>query len=1114
MKRITYTKRMMVLLSVIVLMGCSSGGDDDSSSIEVSTEISLTENSLDVIVGASSTLTVSAANTFTLMTAESVAAKDIQFYFDDNADESKFTIGYSSACGSLEPSQSCLIEFSPKADSGYEKDQTISGWIEGSNTPKYPFSFTIEKFSLASDSNVIGAGEALTFTLSHTAKNTISDIELSTSNGNLSVENNACGQALAAGESCQFDLIADNDANDEPELKITINGVDYSTVWPLSLIRPVIVLSSSDDSINASDTMTITLSNSKSVTASGLNISQAIDNLNANIAGISLNESQSTCGDSLKGNSQCLLVMDSDDTLAPGLSAELAITGSNFDASSMMINTYTSELSVTTSPKVITANSGIVETITVSVSNNSDFDAENLTLEFDDSRLSLDSDASDCDDLAGNILPQGESCQYSLVYDPGVINAYHLFTTDITIASDQSGIIEKSLTIHNFISLYTVPMDLNKLSNQISHQNVSSYAEYLIDDMHYIAIGTFGGGLSFSEDGGENWRILTTVDGFPSNNISGVIFNDDGVLYVHSDNGVAISDDFTQSWQYYLDEAGILPDNSMRSILGLSATSKLDFTVKDSLVYLPTVLPGNKQGLLVLNPENNTLTQYFNGSHVYAVIVDDHYIYVGHEDGLYISDDHGQSWENILEKTASPIVSDANIHDFTVGDGIIYFVYDDMEDEFGSSNGIMRYDVESESFLSNYTKTSTSNGLISHKISQLLYKDGALYVATHEGLSVLDAEGHWKSYTTADGLSSNYLIGLYVNGQKIVTITDMAGITISEDGGENWDHYFNNANTPIYNLSYDLFIKGDDIYLGTVGNGLSISFDNGLNWSAYQQNDSVASSLSDDFIRAIYVDDEAIYVATRLGGFAVSNDNGNSWQIFDDLGSNTYSEYSSSLAVKDDTIYIGGYDIVAKYTISTQQLSNPIELNVDPNWKYPAVALASQNGSLYVGTSGDGLYITSNDGSSWIHYDDNTSDATTSTGCMLAFDEVRNLAIAEDGTLYAGYSAHNYQNRYGFTVIKSPLSTSTASCKTYTTSNSDLSYDEVGDIFIAKDGMAYIATYGGGISVFDPSTETIIKTYTVGHDDLGSNYVHNIFVIDNILYASTTGGISKLKLSS
>ncbi|MFZ9036292.1 MAG: hypothetical protein ACO2ZM_09310, partial [Francisellaceae bacterium] len=455
MKRIKYTKRMMVLLSAIVLMGCSSGGGgDDTEVVDESTELSLTDDSLDVISGATSSLTVSAANALKLTAVESVAAKDIKFYFDEAADESKFSIDYGADCSDLESSESCVIEFSPKADSGYEKEQTISGWIEGSNTPKYPLSFTVEEFALSSDSNVIGAGEALGFTLSHSAGNTISNIELATSSDDLSVENSTCEQELAAAENCQFDVRAASSATDQSNVGVVIGGVNYALNWALSVVRPVLTVSADNDLLQASSSVTITVKNDTSVEAHDIDLDKAASDLGMD--GISIDKAKTTCTSTLAANSQCQLVLSTDETLKPDLTGDLVLSGSNFDDTDELTFKSYADLSIAVSPVVITANSGVAEAITLTLTNNSGADVNNLAMTHDSSRLSFNSTASTCSSL----LADKASCQYVFAYDPGTVSAYNLLQTIVNIDSDEAGAMDKVLDIHSFKGFYTIPADL------------------------------------------------------------------------------------------------------------------------------------------------------------------------------------------------------------------------------------------------------------------------------------------------------------------------------------------------------------------------------------------------------------------------------------------------------------------------------------------------------------------------------------------------------------------------------------------------------------------------------------------------------------------------------
>ncbi|MFZ9036268.1 MAG: hypothetical protein ACO2ZM_09180, partial [Francisellaceae bacterium] len=390
----------MLLLSAVMMAGCTSSsdpagssatdGNDDNNNSVVSEDLKLmlSDEDLDVIDGATSSIIINNNEGFQLMASSSIEAKNINFYFDDNSDDNKFSIARSSGCSELKSGESCVIEITPNAGSEYKAGQVISGWVEGDNTDKYPVSLKVEAFSLSADDNVIGSGGKRSFTLTNPAKNAIKNIQLSTTDNGIKISNSGCGDELQSDESCQFEVDAANDAQNKQDIGIRVSDVDYSTSWPLSLIRPTVSLSALEDTLQASGNLSITAENTSSVDALGINLGTAVNHFG--MTGVSINNEETTCTDTLKANSQCLLVLSTDDTLPPALSDEFILSGSNFnDTNKLVLKSYLSQLSVSVSPETLSANSGAVEKVILTVTNNTGFKADNITANYDSAVLSL-----------------------------------------------------------------------------------------------------------------------------------------------------------------------------------------------------------------------------------------------------------------------------------------------------------------------------------------------------------------------------------------------------------------------------------------------------------------------------------------------------------------------------------------------------------------------------------------------------------------------------------------------------------------------------------------------------------------------------------------------------
>ncbi|MFZ9035515.1 MAG: hypothetical protein ACO2ZM_05310 [Francisellaceae bacterium] len=676
---------------------------------------------------------------------------------------------------------------------------------------------------------------------------------------------------------------------------------------------------------------------------------------------------------------------------------------------------------------------------------------------------------------------------------------YNTLTTTIGIDSDQSTAVDNKLDIQNFSGFYTVPVDLYKKSNTLPYRNIGDYTEYLDGDKHYVVLATLGGGLSVSEDGGQTWKTITVVDGLVSNYVSAAHFDSNGRLYILTDAGLGISDDFTKSWTFYKDDGSSdFPLGSLRPKEGEAQMHKYNMTVKGNDVYIPRV---GSNGFMVFHTDSKTVSEYLDGNSAYNIAVDGSNIAVATQNGLFLSRNGGSSWENILARSGSPISSKENTYEVAFGDNTLYFASPFTEE------GVMMFNLNNNSF-SQYT--TANSGLVSHDIGELVYANNKLYVATKQGLSIRDAQGNWHTATTADGLPSNFIYELYVDGDKIVVMMYKSGLAISTDGGSSWGGELFNSNTPAEMRGLDLFVKDDAIYIGSVEGGLSRSLDGGANWTSYLSGN----------IMAVYAPDyDRIYAGTE-NKMQYSVDNGATWQsVRFDIPGESYDDNNPEvwdLYPVGDKLYAGAYDAIGVFDLNTNSIDKVISVGSNQE-NYRVRSVLVNGNTLFAGTENGGLYIDKDmtvDDGNWIHY----TNANIGPKCILPENEVYNLAYdAFRDNLYIGYANYDRYNADGLTVLNNPLAGSSGqdSCLTYTMANSDLPNDQVRATFVDDDGLVYVATYGGGVAVFNPDTSRFEKIYTVA-DGLGSNYVSDVKIdkSTHTLYAYTRGGISKLKLTT
>lgn len=176
----------------------------------------------------------------------------------------------------------------------------------------------------------------------------------------------------------------------------------------------------------------------------------------------------------------------------------------------------------------------------------------------------------------------------------------------------------------------------------------------------------------------------------------------------------------------------------------------------------------------------------------------------------------------------------------------------------GTENGIY---VTDDGVL--WTNFNSSDGLVSDVVLSIYVEGSNIYVGTDSGLSFSTNNGlSWTTKTTSDGIASNTIRGIYAEGNNIYLATS-GGVSISHNGGSSWDNY-GLANGLASLIIHNLTKSGNTLYAATVG-GLALSKNDGLTWHNFE----MASGLSSNVINDVQVANNKIYLAT-LDGIDVS----------------------------------------------------------------------------------------------------------------------------------------------------------------------------------------------------------------------------------------------------
>jgi ligand-binding sensor domain-containing protein len=330
-----------------------------------------------------------------------------------------------------------------------------------------------------------------------------------------------------------------------------------------------------------------------------------------------------------------------------------------------------------------------------------------------------------------------------------------------------------------------------------------------------------------------------------------------------------------------------------------------------------------------------------------------------------------------------------------------------------------------------------------------------VFLSTNNGSS-------WKSVNT--GLGDTLVSSLLVNGNNLFAGTSSGGVFLSTNDGASWTA----DNAGLTNSSVNaLLADGTNLFAGTRGGGAFLSTNAGTNWMP------ITSGMTSSDVRSLALSDVNLYAGTYGTGVFRSTNHGTTWTHLD---SGLTSTKVYALATFGPRVFAGTWDGLYHsndngdfwtpgiWSPASQIYSVAVSnggrvycgtlygvyysLNFADNWhptNFPntiANGLATSEENLYAGTNYNGIFLSTDIGTTWSAIDSGlTGSATycfamsgtnifagTSSGVILSTNrgatwkdvsdglpntEVRSLAVSATN-LFAGTN--------GRSVFKRPLS--------------------------------------------------------------------------------------------
>lgn len=304
-------------------------------------------------------------------------------------------------------------------------------------------------------------------------------------------------------------------------------------------------------------------------------------------------------------------------------------------------------------------------------------------------------------------------------------------------------------------------------------------------------------------------------------------------------------------------------------------------------------------------------------------------------------------------------------------------------------------------------------------------------------------QGPWTTYVPQDWTKQFQRSGEFPYISSITLASDgtlwfatmggpaSVGVGVYHFDGKTWNHYTTGNGPPFEELSASALAPDGAVWFATLCCGIS-RFD-GKSWTNY----TIDTGLQSNAVLALtFAPDGALWVGTQDAG--ASRFDGKSWQYFPAYYGGLWGAFVGRIFVLPDKSLLfstsnGSSAILVRF--DGQQWTNYPTPWTDEG-KYTEDMAASPNGDIWFATESSGVYRLSKN--TWTHF-------TTKDG--LASDNIQNVAVARDGTVWLGTAGGASRFDGKKWTIYLP--------------GNDPSIPWVGPVVVAPDGSVWVGYYGG-----------------------------------------------------
>ena len=174
--------------------------------------------------------------------------------------------------------------------------------------------------------------------------------------------------------------------------------------------------------------------------------------------------------------------------------------------------------------------------------------------------------------------------------------------------------------------------------------------------------------------------------------------------------------------------------------------------------------------------------------------------------------------------------------------------------------------------------------------------------------------GHWRNFTTKDGLPSDHAYCVRIDGDRVLAGTH-DGLAVYEKG--KWKTYTTKDGLPHNGVvSIDVSESTGDVWIGTLG-GLS-------RWSGgkFENFTQLNSGMPNDLVYCVICDGKDVWVATG-GGAGHYDTSTKQWEIFTEKNAPMHEPWTYGVSAGDGKIFIAAWGGgVIEYTKKTKQFKD------------------------------------------------------------------------------------------------------------------------------------------------------------------------------------------------